>query len=213
MKIGKMDGFCVGEPWGARHRGQNWFHQRHHAGHLEGSSRKVCAFTAEFADKNPKTVKAVLKALHEASVWLDDMNNRPEQCEIVSKADLHQLRQGKSFSAACSANWIMVMAARLRTNFRCTSASGTAITRNPPTRSGGSPQFRRWGMVSGAPDYEGVASKVMRGDIYTEAMKEIGVTDRTQDDSGWEMFDGVKFDPKGDLEAYAKAFAVNSLKG
>lgn len=39
-------------------------------------------------------------------------------------------------------------------------------------------QFRRWGMVSGAPDYEGVAKKVnWRGDIYTEAMKEIDVTD------------------------------------
>jgi hypothetical protein len=68
-------------------------------------------------------------------------------------------------------------------------------------------------MVSGAPDYEGVASKVMRGDIYTEAMKEIGVTDRAQDDSGWTMFDGVAFDPKGDMEAYAKGFAVKSVKG
>src|SRR6185436_10420192 len=74
-------------------------------------------------------------------------------------------------------------------------------------------QFRRWGMVSGAPDYEGVAKQVMRGDIYAEAMKEIGVTDRAQDDTGWEMFDGVKFDPKGDLEAYAKSFAIKNLKG
>ena len=40
---------------------------------------KVCAFLAEFADKNPRTVIAVLKALQEASVWLDDMKNRPEQ--------------------------------------------------------------------------------------------------------------------------------------
>ena len=36
-------------------------------------------------------------------------------------------------------------------------------------------QFRRWGMVEGAPDYEGVAKQVMRPDIYEEAMKEIGV--------------------------------------
>jgi len=35
----------------------------------------------------------------------------------------------------------------------------------------------------------------------------------SQDDSGWEMFDGVKFDPKGDLEAYAKGFTVNNAKG
>jgi nitrate/nitrite transport system substrate-binding protein len=41
--------------------------------------------TEEFATKNPKTVEAILKALHEASVWLDDLGNRPEQCEIVSK--------------------------------------------------------------------------------------------------------------------------------
>jgi hypothetical protein len=33
-----------------------------------------------------KTVKAVLKALQEASVWLDDLNNRPEQCDIVARA-------------------------------------------------------------------------------------------------------------------------------
>ena len=36
-------------------------------------------------------------------------------------------------------------------------------------------QFRRWGMVDGAPDYEGIAKQVMRPDIYEEAMKEIGV--------------------------------------
>ena len=37
-------------------------------------------------------------------------------------------------------------------------------------------QFRRWGMVKGAPDYAGVAKRVMRPDIYMEAMKEIGLT-------------------------------------
>ena len=36
-------------------------------------------------------------------------------------------------------------------------------------------QFRRWGMVDGTPDYEGVAAQVMRPDLYEEAMKELGV--------------------------------------
>ena len=31
-------------------------------------------------------MKSVLTALHEASIWLDDMANRPEQCDIVAKA-------------------------------------------------------------------------------------------------------------------------------
>ena len=74
-------------------------------------------------------------------------------------------------------------------------------------------QFRRWGLVEGAPDYEGVAKQVMRPDIYEEAMKEIGYTHAGLKRASETLFDGVTFDPKGDLEAYAKGFAVNSIKG
>jgi nitrate/nitrite transport system substrate-binding protein len=213
MKIGKMDGFCVGEPWNARAIADkigftSVTTQDMWKDHVE----KVCAFTADFADKNPKTVKAVLKALHEASVWLDDMANRPEQCEIVSKPNYIN----------CDKNIILG-----RLLGRMDYGDGRIMTDELPMhfskRNCNYPQpkfckwwltqFRRWGMVTGAPDYEGVAKQVMRGDIYAEAMKEIGVTDRAQDDSGWEMFDGFKFDPKGDLEAYAKGFPVHNLKG
>ncbi len=72
---------------------------------------KVCAFTEEFANKNPKTVKAVLKALHEASVWLDKMDNRPEQAKMCQRADLHQLRPGGDPAAACKASTTWAMAA------------------------------------------------------------------------------------------------------
>ena len=41
MKIGKMDGFCVGEPWNARAIADGiGFTAHHHAGHLEGSPGK-----------------------------------------------------------------------------------------------------------------------------------------------------------------------------
>src|SRR5882724_6445645 len=86
MKIGKMDGFCVGEPWNARAINDKiGFTSATTQDIWKDHPEKVCAFLADFADKNPKTVKAILKALHEASVWLDDLTNRPEQCEIVSK--------------------------------------------------------------------------------------------------------------------------------
>jgi nitrate/nitrite transport system substrate-binding protein len=73
-------------------------------------------------------------------------------------------------------------------------------------------QFRRWGFVEGAPDYEGVAKQVMRPDIYEEAMKELGYNHGGVDDSPVTLFDGASFDPK-DPETYAKGFAVNNLKG
>ena len=95
MKVGKMDGFCVGEPWNARAIADGiGFTAITTQDIWKDHPEKVCAFTAEFAEKNPKTVKAVLKALHEASVWLDEMENRPEQCEIVSQPTYINCPQG-----------------------------------------------------------------------------------------------------------------------
>src|SRR6185295_18494904 len=63
MKIGKMDGFCVGEPWNARAIADDiGFTSLNTQDIWKDHPEKVCAFTAEFAEKNPKTVKAVLKA-------------------------------------------------------------------------------------------------------------------------------------------------------
>jgi nitrate/nitrite transport system substrate-binding protein len=74
-------------------------------------------------------------------------------------------------------------------------------------------QFRRWGLVEGAPDYEGITKQVMRPDLYAEAMKELAYAKGAPDEGAETLFDGVIFDPKGDLEAYATGFAVKSLKG
>ena len=41
------------------------------------------------------------------------------------------------------------------------------------------------GMVKGAPDYAGVVKRVMRPDIYAEAMKEIGVTPKVEPVTKW----------------------------
>ena len=213
MKIGKMDGFCVGEPWNARAIADKiGFTSVTTQDLWRDHPEKVCAFTAEFAEKNPKSVKACLKALHEASVWLDDMSNRPEQCELVSKPTyincdkeiilgrlLGKLDYG---DGRAKEDELPMHFSKRNCNYPQPAYAKWWLT-----------QFRRWGMVTGAPDYEVVASKVMRGDLYAEAMKEIGVTDRAQDDSPWTLCDGVKFDPKGDLEAYSKGFSVNNAKG
>jgi nitrate/nitrite transport system substrate-binding protein len=172
---------------------------------------KVCAFTEEFAEKNPKTVKAVLKALHEASVWLDDPANRPEQCEIVSRATYINCQKeiilgrllGQLDYGDCRS---------VKDEFPMHFSRRNCNYPQPKYAKWFLSQFRRWGMVAGAPDYEGVAKKVMRTDIYEEAMKEIGVTHGGLDNSPETLFDGITFDP-ANPEAYAKSFAINNLKG
>ena len=70
-------------------------------------------------------------------------------------------------------------------------------------------QFRRWGMVKTAPDYAGVAKRVLRADIYLEAMKELGVTAKIAEEQKITLFDGV-FDGK-DPEQYARSFPIHSM--
>ncbi len=115
MKVDKMDGFCVGEPWNARAIADgigftSITTQQMWRDHPE----KVCAFTEEFATKNPKSVKAALKALHLASVEIDKSREPAEGRRNHLASDLYQLSHPTSFSAGCSASTNMETAARNR---------------------------------------------------------------------------------------------------
>jgi nitrate/nitrite transport system substrate-binding protein len=211
MKVGKMDGFCVGEPWNARAIADGigftaittqtlWLN------HPE----KVCAFTAEFAEKNPKTVKAVLKALHQSSMFIDKLENRPEVADIVSRPAYIN----------CPKEIIL---GRLLGKYDYGDGSGEHEDKdymrfyergvNFPWKSHGVwwlTQFRRWGMVKDAPNYMNIVNQVHRPDIYREVAKEMGLDAPTEDFKVEKLFDGVAFDPT-QPEEYAKAFAVKNM--
>ena len=72
-------------------------------------------------------------------------------------------------------------------------------------------QLRRWGLTKGAPDYNAIPKRVMRPDIYLEAMKELGVKVNVAEEQKITLFDGV-FDGK-DPERYAKSFPIHSMVG
>ena len=194
MKVDKMDGFCVGEPWNARAIADgigftSITTQQMWRDHPE----KVCAFTEEFATKNPKTVKAALKALHLASVYLDKLDNRPKAAEIISRPTyincppeiiLGRLLGKYEYGDGRKEQdpYYMIYSDR-NCNYPQPSFATWWLT-----------QFRRWGMVKGAPDYAGVSKRVMRPDIYMEAMKEMGVSPKVEPLTKWTFWDGVAFD-------------------
>ena len=70
-------------------------------------------------------------------------------------------------------------------------------------------QFRRWGMAKSAPDYAGVAKRVMRSDLYLEAMKEMGTPAKIAEEQKITFFDGT-FDGK-DPERYARSFPIHGI--
>jgi nitrate/nitrite transport system substrate-binding protein len=211
MKGGKMDGFCVGEPWNARAIADGLgftaiFSETIWPDHPE----KVLAFTEEFAEAHPNAVKAALKAIHEASVWCDDPANRPELAALLSGAAYLN----------CPAELI---AARLGSNADYGDGRPAALLHGPTfqARNANYPQaseaiwwlsqFRRWHMLPSAPDYLGVAARVMRPDFYEAAMKELGVTHRGPTVTPATFFDGKTFDP-AEPEAYAASFEITALR-
>jgi len=209
MKVDKMDGFCVGEPWNNRAiedgigftavtTQQLW----------KDHPEKVCAFTEEFATKNPKTVKAVLKALHLASVELDKMENRAKFADVIARPAY----------VNCPPSTILerLMGKYEYGDGRVEQDPNYMIFSN---RNCNYPQqiyakwwltqFRRWGMVKTAPDYNGIPKRVLRSDIYLEAMKELGVNTKIAEEQKITLFDGV-FDGTSP-EKYATSFKVHSM--
>lgn len=88
MDSGTIVGYCVGEPWNqqAVFKGigvpvisdyEIW----------KNNPEKVFGVTKNWAEKNPNTHKAVIKALIRAAMWLDADNNknRPEGVEMLSQ--------------------------------------------------------------------------------------------------------------------------------
>ncbi|MEO8213978.1 MAG: CmpA/NrtA family ABC transporter substrate-binding protein, partial [Myxococcales bacterium] len=211
MKVGKMDGFCVGEPWNARTIADGiGFTAINTQDIWKDHPEKVCAFTAEFAEKNPRTVKAVLKALHEASVWLDDMKNRPEQADLVSKATYINCNKDLILGRLQGHYDFGDGRKKEDPNYMIFNARNANYPQ-PKYATWWLTQFRRWGMLPSVPDYKAVAKQVMRHDIYEEAMKEIGAKHGGLDNKSEKFFDGGVFDP-GKPEEYAKSFSINSFK-
>ena len=211
MKVGKMDGFCVGEPWNARAIAdgigftaittqQMW----------QDHPEKVLGFTEEFATKNPKTVKAVIRAVVEASQYIDKLENRPHVAEVVARPQyintqkeailgrmLGQYDYGDGRPAEQD-KYYMTFFDR-NTNFPWKSHGIWWLT-----------QFRRWGMVKEGVDYAGIANRVHRLDIYREVAKGMSL-EVPQDDMRKEtFFDGITFDP-AQPEEYAQSFAVHNM--
>ena len=90
LEAGTIHGYCVGEPWNqqAVFKGigvpvitdyQLW----------KNNPEKVFGITDAFAEGNPNTTKAVVRALIRAAMWLDDNDNanRPAAVEILSRPE------------------------------------------------------------------------------------------------------------------------------
>ena len=209
MRVGNMDGFCVGEPWNYRAIVDKiGFTAETTQGIWKDHPEKALGTTAEFVQKNPNTARAMTAAIIDAGRWIDaSLSNRQKTAEVV--ADRSYVNTDKE-----------VIVARMLGRYD----NGIGKTWDDkdhmkfyndghvsfPYLSDGMwfmTQHRRWGLLKSDPDYLAVAKQVNRLDVYKDAaaMAKASVPRNTMRTS--KLIDGAVWDGK-DPKRYAGSFKI-----
>jgi nitrate/nitrite transport system substrate-binding protein len=211
MRVGNMDGYCVGEPWGHRAIADGigvtaittqdiW----------KDHPEKVLGCTAEFAKNNPNTVRAMTAAVIDAGRWIDaSLSNRLKMAETVANAafvntsvDVINQRILGRYSNGMGRSWD-------DPNHMKFYNDGYA---SYPWLSDGMwflTQHRRWGLLKTDPDYLAVARQINRVDIYREAATMAKANAPKDLMRTSKLMDGVVWDGK-DPKKYALSFPVKA---
>ncbi|MDD5114945.1 MAG: CmpA/NrtA family ABC transporter substrate-binding protein [Methylobacter sp.] len=228
MDSGTIVGYCVGEPWNqqAVFKGIGVPVISDYE-LMKNSAEKIFGVNKEWADKNPNTHKAVIKALIRASMWLDAENNknRNEGVEMLSQkqyvgADYEVLANSMTGSFEYEKGDKRPLADfnvffRHNGSYPYYSDAIWSLT-----------QMRRWGQINEyKPDawYLETAKKVYRPDVYMAAAKALIADGKAKagdfpadsetgiKPASAEFIDGVSFDANKPNDYLAK-FAIG-LKG
>ncbi|ELY3901616.1 CmpA/NrtA family ABC transporter substrate-binding protein [Klebsiella aerogenes] len=210
MRIGNMVGFCVGEPWNARAINDRIgftaaTSQQIWADHPE----KILGARSDWVARYPNTARALVAALLEAQRWIEaSADNTRETARILARrAWLNTKEQYLSgrmlgeYDNGIGKRWRDAHPMRF---FQQGEASY-------PWLSDGMwflTQFRRWGLLKSAPDYQAVAQRINRIDLWKEAAQAVGgITAPTQTLRSSTLLDGKVWNG-ADPEGYAASFAI-----
>jgi nitrate/nitrite transport system substrate-binding protein len=208
MRIGSMDGFCVGEPWNARAIFDKvGFSVATSQDIWTDHPEKVLGTTAEFVTKNPNTALAMTKAILEACRYIDATANRSQVARLISgKAYVNapeQVIEGRflgHYENGIGKKWedpnYMKFFNDGQVPFPYLSDGMWFLT-----------QHKRWGLLKDDPDYLAVAQKVNQIKLYTEAAGQLGISVPKDSLRTSKLIDGVVWDGKNP-KAYAAGFKI-----
>ena len=211
MRVGNMDGFCVGEPWG-------------HRAIVDGIGvtavttqdiwkdhpEKVLGTQLEFVKKYPNTARAMVMAILEASRWIDTgLSNKNKMAETVAdkayvntSVDVINQRILGRYQNGMGKTWD-------DPNYMKFFNDGAV---NYPYLSDGMwflTQHRRWGLLKADPDYLAVARQINQIALYKEAAAQVKVGLPKSDFRQSRLIDGALWDGR-EPKKYAGGFKINA---
>ncbi len=209
MRVGNMDGYCVGEPWGNRAIVEKiGFTAETTQAIWKDHPEKTLGTTAEWVQKNPNTARAMTAAIIDAGRWIDaSLSNRQKTAETVADKsyvntdkDVILARMLGRYDNGIGKAWDDKDAMKFYNDgyvsFPFLSDGMWFMT-----------QHRRWGLLKSDPDYLAVARKVNRIDIYKDAATAAKASVPKDPMRTTKLIDGVVWDGK-DPKQYAGSFKV-----
>lgn len=171
MKVGNMDGFCVGEPWGGVAAMQGvGFTQIATQDIWKDHPEKALVVNKDFAAKRREDLKKVMKAILEACRWLDVPANRKKTADIIGRApyvnannDVIQDRLNGEYNLGCK------LGQKIYKGDQMVFHKGGLV--NFPRKSHAiwaMAQYVRFGYLKEAPNYKAIADKLILQDLYKE---------------------------------------------
>jgi len=214
MRVGNMDGFCVGEPWNDRAIADGvgitalttqdiW---RDHP-------EKVLGTTAGFVGRHPNTARALTAAVLEASRWIDaSLPNRLKTAETIAArpyvntaVDVIAPRMLGRYRNGLGRTWDdphpMRFFADGAVNFPYLSDGMWFLT-----------QHRRWGLLRQDVDYLAVARQINRIELYRQAAAAVKVSVPREPMRTSRLIDGVVWDGRQPAQ-YAAGFRIHAMAG
>ena len=160
---GVIDGYCVGEPWNRQAEALG-------IGRIalvgpdiwKGMPEKVLGTTEAWAERHPNTLNALIKALIEACLWLDEPSNRAEAARILS-SPRYLNTPAEVMSRTLDLPGFHVFQ-KDAANFPWRSHADWFLA-----------QMVRWKQASPDIDIKATADRVYRTDLYRAAAREMGV--------------------------------------
>ena len=207
MKVGNMDGFCVGEPWGGVAVKQGiGFTQVASQDIWRDHPEKALVVNKDFSAKRKADLVKVMKAVMEACIWLDNPVNRKKAAAIIGRApyvnapaDVIENRLMGNYDLGCNqgtqvyAKDYMLFHKGGMVNFPRKSHAIWAMA-----------QFVRFGYLKEAPNYAAIADKLILQDLYEEVAKSMKIKIPTDDMKPFSLtMDKTVFDPSNPA-AYLK---------
>jgi nitrate/nitrite transport system substrate-binding protein len=204
MKVEAMDGFCVGEPWGAQAVAQNiGFTHINSQDIWKHHPEKALVVTEKFAAERPDVLMDLMGAILKAGKWLDDLANRKKAAETIGAAsyvnappsEIEGRMLGQYDLGASSGH-------KTYTDDYMTFFRGGQV--NAPRRGHAiwfMSQYRRFGLLKTDPAYQELADTLVLRDLYEKVAAKEGIDVPDDDMKPFTIkLDNTTFDPRKPLE-------------